>query len=238
MYDTMTRGKDKTDSSIEIAAQIDAQINTQDRRKSTDDIHWREVGMHIYPFLAPVRWDTRRMDGRTCLAYSRYLDLAVYYYIRSGTNDIIWIERRALERWQIPMEKLWGQAMENMAKDEYTIQHMDKFINPTSDQDTPVGYMKGLPLYALLNKKGFFGATGILDKKILASFAWEMDKDLYILPSSIHEVLLYPDLGQTDMEELDQIVREVNVTQVSISERLADHVYYYDRLLDEIRTEK
>ena len=98
--------------------------------------------------------------------------------------------------------------------------------------------MKGLPLYALLNKKGFFGATGILDKKILASFAWEMDKDLYILPSSIHEVLLYPDLGQTDMEELDQIVREVNVTQVSISERLADHVYYYDRLLDEIRTEK
>ena len=44
-------------------------------------------------------------------------------------------------------------------------------------------------------KRAFFGAAGILDKGIISAFADNVGHDLFILPSSRHEVLLFPDLG-------------------------------------------
>ena len=52
--------------------------------------------------------------------------------------------------------------------------------------------------------------------------------DFFILPSSIHEILLVPDNGQMGLEDLQSMVREVNATQVSPEEKLTDNVYHYD----------
>ncbi|MBO4678226.1 MAG: hypothetical protein J5626_01005 [Lachnospiraceae bacterium] len=52
--------------------------------------------------------------------------------------------------------------------------------------------------------------------------------DFFLLPSSIHEVILVPDNGRMDYRELEKMVREVNETQVSPKEQLSDNVYYYD----------
>ena len=52
--------------------------------------------------------------------------------------------------------------------------------------------------------------------------------DFFILPSSIHEVLIVPDNGEMDFEELENMVREVNATQVSPQDKLTDNVYHYD----------
>ena len=50
----------------------------------------------------------------------------------------------------------------------------------------------------------------------------------FILPSSIHEVLIIPDNGKFDTASLEQMVREVNATTVDITEQLTDSVYHYD----------
>lgn len=52
--------------------------------------------------------------------------------------------------------------------------------------------------------------------------------DFYILPSSIHEVLIVPDNGMMDLAALENMVREVNATTVDPSEKLTDNVYHYD----------
>ncbi|MBQ9304604.1 MAG: hypothetical protein IJ208_15990 [Butyrivibrio sp.] len=52
--------------------------------------------------------------------------------------------------------------------------------------------------------------------------------DFYILPSSIHEVLIVPDNGMMDLASLENMVREVNATTVDPSEKLTDNVYHYD----------
>ncbi len=52
--------------------------------------------------------------------------------------------------------------------------------------------------------------------------------DFYILPSSIHEILLVKDNGQFDRAALEQMVREVNATQVAPEDKLTDSVYHYD----------
>ena len=52
--------------------------------------------------------------------------------------------------------------------------------------------------------------------------------DFFILPSSIHELLIIPDDGKFDLASLEQMVREVNATTVDPSDQLTDNVYHYD----------
>ena len=52
--------------------------------------------------------------------------------------------------------------------------------------------------------------------------------DFFILPSSIHEILIVPDNGKMNLKDLEAMVREVNVTQVSPADKLTDSVYHYD----------
>ena len=50
---------------------------------------------------------------------------------------------------------------------------------------------------------------------------------LYILPSSIHEVIIIPDSDSVDVEYLKNMVYEINRSTVAPEERLSDHVYQY-----------
>lgn len=64
---------------------------------------------------------------------------------------------------------------------------------------------------------------GFMDKA-----AERVGGSFYLLPSSIHEVLLVPDNGAFDLRALEQMVREVNATTVDPKEKLTDSVYHYD----------
>ncbi len=57
----------------------------------------------------------------------------------------------------------------------------------------------------------------------------DLGSDLFILPSSIHEVLLLPDTGNEDSGELKKMVSEVNRSYVAAEEVLSDTLYRYDR---------
>ena len=60
-------------------------------------------------------------------------------------------------------------------------------------------------------------------------------RGLYILPSSIHEVILLPDTGLGSPQELKRMIHEVNSTQVAPEEVLSNSLYYYDSLQKRIR---
>ncbi len=54
------------------------------------------------------------------------------------------------------------------------------------------------------------------------------NQSFFILPSSIHELLIVPDNGMMALPDLERMVREVNATTVDPSEKLTDNVYHYD----------
>ena len=58
--------------------------------------------------------------------------------------------------------------------------------------------------------------------------AQQMDTDLYILPSSTHEVIAVS-ASMGEPEELAQMVSEVNMSQVALEDRLSNQVYHYDK---------
>ena len=70
--------------------------------------------------------------------------------------------------------------------------------------------------------------TGVVKK-----FADKVGQDIYIIPSSIHEVILIPAMGW-DTKEIDEMIREVNRTQLDPVEILSDHVYVYKRETEEL----
>lgn len=72
------------------------------------------------------------------------------------------------------------------------------------------------------------GAGVIAYPNFMEDAAERMGGDFFVLPSSIHEVLLVKDNGQMTAKELENMVKEVNATQVEPADQLTDHVYHYD----------
>ena len=56
-----------------------------------------------------------------------------------------------------------------------------------------------------------------------------LKNDYYILPSSVHEVIIVPYSEILVCSKLDEMVREINITQVEEEDVLSNHVYLYDR---------
>ena len=61
-----------------------------------------------------------------------------------------------------------------------------------------------------------------------------LNKDLYILPSSTHEVLLLPHEKKIEAEELAYMIQSINSENVPREEWLSDHAYFYRREDDKV----
>ena len=83
-----------------------------------------------------------------------------------------------------------------------------------------------------------YGAGVICYPDFMENAAKQLGGNFYVLPSSIHEVLLLPETGAFHSPELLQMVTEVNAGVVSPEERLADNVYHYDSLARVFETGK
>ena len=89
-------------------------------------------------------------------------------------------------------------------------------------------------MYVITNESKLFGAASMLYEEPIHELAEQVGGDLYILPSSVHEVIAVPaDFGSP--EELAEMVYEINMEQVDINDRLSNQVYHYDRDLRTLR---
>lgn len=93
-----------------------------------------------------------------------------------------------------------------------------KVVTPPDDEP---------PMYILHGKSGYSVAALILDHEVQKQISDlpEMKDGYYIIPSSIHEVIIVPKGTCKSVSFLNSIVRFVNADCVSPEERLGDHVY-------------
>lgn len=83
-------------------------------------------------------------------------------------------------------------------------------------------------MWVISNERGINGAVSMLYEDKLNKLATDLDNDLYIMPSSVHEVIAVS-TSMGDPNELAQMVAEINMDQVSLDERLSNQVYHYDK---------
>lgn len=90
-----------------------------------------------------------------------------------------------------------------------------------------------LPMYVITNTSSIGGASAILYNDVFKELASKLDSDLYIIPSSIHELIAIPTYaGQA--KSLKQMVHEVNGEQVAPEERLSDNIYIFRRATNKV----
>ena len=88
-------------------------------------------------------------------------------------------------------------------------------------------------MYVISNNKGINGAVSMLYEDGLHDLSEKLGSDLYIMPSSIHEVIaVSTDMGEPN--ELAAMVAEINMAQVALDERLSNQVYHYDKDLRKV----
>ncbi|MBQ4283809.1 MAG: hypothetical protein IJB96_07785 [Lachnospira sp.] len=171
------------------------------------------------------------------IPHKRMLDLAVVYYClierSNGGNATALIHNEHIKTWKVSEETLHKDAVENTPELlQSCIKPMSQILNKMAKEMELEGIQ---PLdmeddmYVLTNIARINGAACMLYEKVLEEFADYVNSDLYILPSSIHEVIILPKLESYDKELLVSMVREVNSDGVCMDEILSDNVYEYNR---------
>ena len=166
------------------------------------------------------------------MPFYRFLDLAVTCYVildlqTKGTATMT-VKNEHLKMWNISKEEIIKLAKENserLLKAE--LKRMKEVIaemtgmecDPSKDDDF---------MYVLSNGQKHYGAVCITYEHILDYAADEIKESFYIIPSSVHEVILIPESKAPEKEEIRKMIVEVNETQVDEEDRLSDNVYYYD----------
>jgi hypothetical protein len=126
--------------------------------------------------------------------------------------------------------KLFQLALENTKRMfPMTVRLISEVIEEAfSDlcEETPEG---PLDMYVLSNSRDFYGATTIMYDDVLQSLCDQLDSNLYLLPSSVHEFLAIPIREEFNEEDLKNLVIYVNETVLSEGEKLTDSVYAYNK---------
>jgi len=184
--------------------------------------------------------------------HKKYLDLAITYHclVRDDVDGIgtIRICNNHLDKWKVSIQDIDILATVNTPQlMPATINTMDEVIRKILCSEMAAGNLNGISsdnleeilsindmhnnfnMYILSNHKGINGAACILYSDVIHDFAKQINSDLYILPSSIHEVILVPKGPGIDKRVLRKMVQDVNRTQVPPEEVLSDRVYYYSR---------
>lgn len=188
----------------------------------------------IYKLIHYTRNEAMLKD----LPHFRFLDLAVVFCcLLSDTekgNATILIHNHHLSFWHVTAEDLYTLAINNtpllLPFELRNMAEVLKTLYPEVSNETPdTAYDSELPMYVLTNTSKLYGASCILYPGVLSDFSQKHNCDFYIIPSSIHEVLLIPKKSETDYTDLNMMIQEVNATQVQEEEILSDHVYCYER---------
>lgn len=176
-------------------------------------------------------------------------DLAVTYHLEMGKSDngnmSVAITNAILDMYGISQEELHDLAVANLEeKMPATFQGMSEVVKEMmlpqimSDlglsKEAALDYIEQMipdgneQMYVLSNDSRLHGAAAVLNEKAMEDIAEKVGGDFFILPSSIHELLVVPKQDGMDYSSLEAMVQEVNATQVAPEEKLSDHVYEYD----------
>lgn len=176
-------------------------------------------------------------------------DLAVSYHVVVSQNQegvaSFMITNDLMERYGVDVGVLNEVAMANMEQTNKPVfmpladvmmeAMLDDFMKEfnVSEEQAREMLRENIPtdgpeIYCLTNESKINGAAALANPKVQEMISEKVGGDYYILPSSVHEVLIVPMNANMSYEELEAMVQEVNATQVQPEEVLSDHVYQYD----------
>lgn len=163
--------------------------------------------------------------------HENLMDLAVVYGVYMGDHrgafSSVLVRNEHMAGWKVSEEEIREEAMKNTPRLlPYQIFTMSEMLEGS-------GLETGIPenairMYVMTNRLRIGGASAMLYEGALRSFARSIGCDLFVIPSSVHELILIPDDGFADAGTLMPMIGEVNDTQLDREEILSYSLYRYD----------
>ena len=194
-------------------------------------LDFEAVKSRIYPRLINT---AAHRDYLKTHPHVEIADLSVTYAVRveesaDGIAEAV-IDYHLQECWNVSTEDIHEAAMVNIAKtapifgniEDMLFNHEGGTIEEAKDIDEVC-----VPLYILTTPTKCKGATMVLNTKVMESII-DRFGEVYIIPSSVDEVLILPKSFGRELSDLVKMVKEVNATEVRPEDRLSDNIYEYD----------
>ena len=167
----------------------------------------------------------------------QYLDLSIIYRLlvkmdEDGMQSAV-ITNKLAEHLGFTEEQLMKLAVENTRRIfPPVIKTMDDVIRELLPPGIASLMLDEIPeeklMWIISNERRINGAISMLYEDKLHKLALELDEDLYIFPSSTHEVIAVR-ASMGDPYEYADMVAHINMTEVALDERLSNQVYRYDK---------
>lgn len=161
--------------------------------------------------------------------YKQIEDLALIYKILLPENDLygematISINNNLFNLYNVSVEELHEIAEENMKRLlPGKVRHIKDLL-----EGFAVPWIKNIEMYAVSNEKNIMGAASILEPEIMDALAKNFGNTYYVIPSSIHEVLVVSENMAKD-KNMQKMIAEVNGSQLWPDEILGDKPYIVD----------
>ena len=158
------------------------------------------------------------------------LSLAVYPYIEIG-NGFVKMRTDMTKEIGLGNREVLNRAWENSSEDCVIMDVRDSMKNyVTNESDSKLLEFMKTPMLIITNRGRFMGASSMLFIENLqrAIDILGVDK-AYIIPSSVHEVLITPVTELITKEDIDLFICDTNLKFLQSSDRLHYQCFVYDR---------
>lgn len=172
--------------------------------------------------------------------HRRFMDLAIVPYCLVKDCDLcrhisgeasFMVTCGNLKAWGVSGEKVLDDSIANTLREEHPsitgMYDMLMRLNPGLVQGTG-DEIKNCPMY-VMTTDGCNGAVSMIYEDRLRDFCNSINSDIYVIPSSINEVIIVPYEEDTSERMLNDMIKEINLTQLEPVDVLSDHVYYFER---------
>lgn len=142
------------------------------------------------------------------------------------------VTENLLKIWNISKEEAFRQAEKNIRKREIQFIGIEELISKLTGEENKTS--KELMYVLTYKPESSYGATILLDKGVLKQVAERLEEDFYIIPSSVHELIIVPSNDKHNGWELKRMLRTVNRELVEANEQLSYSMFFYNRKSAEI----
>lgn len=171
------------------------------------------------------------------LPHVEVLDLSAIFYYKMGEGfkegAIVDITNEDVKAWDISIEELDKLARENTVRLLPSVfQTIEQVIDDIAKEESLPSPIEEEPkerMYVLTNEEKYFGGGCFLYPEVLEEISQKLNMDFFVLPSSTHENIIMPEIGDVNAENLSKMVEEMNEQFLEEDEILSDEVYKYDK---------
>lgn len=148
-----------------------------------------------------------------------YLDMLITFYsvLEEGEDGqkLVNIDHKIMANLDLNMDEILKKAIENVKK-ECHVMSMAGFFDIAEENDA----------YIITNKAGLFGAVCLLCPDLISAIEKRVGDKVYLLPSSLHEVIAVPASSVDNVAELAEIVTEINGSGIVQEEDILTNSVY------------